>query len=133
MRAPRIRIALQGELGAYSELVAREFFREEIEVAPEISFDEIFEKAEAGAVPYGIVPIENSLAGNIHQSYDLLLEHKLWTVGEIKLKIMHHLIVHSGEGLADLREVVSHPQALSQPATTRDCQHTRSRNISPNR
>jgi prephenate dehydratase len=114
MRAPRIQVALQGELGAYRELAAREFFPGEIEVAPEVTFDEVFEKAEAGAVPYGIVPIESSLAGSIHQNYDLLLEHKLWIVGEIKLRIVHHLIVHSGVGLADLRKVVSHPQALSQ-------------------
>ncbi|MCD6334145.1 MAG: prephenate dehydratase [Candidatus Latescibacteria bacterium] len=114
MKAPRIQVAFQGALGAYSELAAREFFPEDIEVAPEVTFDEVFEKVEAGAVPYGIVPIENSLAGSIHQNYDLLLEHKLWIVGEIKLRIVHHLIVHPGVGLADLRKVVSHPQALSQ-------------------
>ncbi len=114
MKAPRIQVAFQGELGAYSELAAREFFQEEIEVAPEVSFDEVFERVEMGAVPYGIVPIENSLAGSIHQNYDLLMEHQLWIVGEIKLRIVHHLIVHPGVGLADIRKVVSHPQALSQ-------------------
>jgi len=114
MTTPRIQVAFQGELGAYSELAAREFFPEEIEVAPEVTFDEVFEKVEGGAVPYGIVPIENSLAGSIHQNYDLLLEHKLWIVGEIKLRIVHHLIVHPGIGLTDLKKVVSHPQALSQ-------------------
>ncbi|MFH1007862.1 MAG: prephenate dehydratase domain-containing protein, partial [Candidatus Latescibacterota bacterium] len=66
MAAPRIQVAFQGELGAYSELAAREYFSGDIEVAPEQSFDDVFEKVETGAYPYGIVPIENSLAGSIH-------------------------------------------------------------------
>ena len=114
MKAARIQVAFQGELGAYSELAAREFFRDDIEVAPQVTFDEIFEQVEAGRYPYGIVPIENSLAGSIHQNYDLLLEHNLWIVGEIKLRIVHHLIANSGVGSGDIRKVISHPQALFQ-------------------
>lgn len=114
MKASRIQVAFQGELGAYSELAAREFFQGDLDVAPQVTFDEIFENVEAGEYPYGIVPIENSLAGSVHQNYDLLLEHNLWIVGEIKLRIVHHLIVNPGVGLGDIKKVVSHPQALFQ-------------------
>lgn len=107
-------VAFQGELGAFSEMAAREFFGQETEVSPSPTFVEVFGKVSDGAAQAGIIPIENSLAGSIHENYDLLLEHKLSIVGEIKLRIVHHLIVNPGVKLTDVRRVISHPQALAQ-------------------
>lgn len=110
-----LRVAFQGERGAYSEAAAVDFFDgQAIEPAPCETFDEVFACVEAGECDNGIVPIENSLAGSIHRNYDLLLEHDLSIVGEQYLRIVHCMIVHPGTQLTDIRRVFSHPQALAQ-------------------
>jgi len=108
------RIAFQGELGAYSELATYEYFGSEVEVVPKSAFKDIFNAVGNGEVDHGIIPIENSLAGSIHENYDLLLEHDLVITGEIKLRIIHNLIVNPGSDLSDIKRVYSHPQGLSQ-------------------
>ncbi len=117
----KLKVAFQGERGAYSEAAAVEFFDgEAIEPAPCETFDEVFACVEAGECDRGIVAIENSLAGSIHRNYDLLLEHTLSIVGEHYMRIVHCLIVHPGTRLADIRRVYSHPQALAQCEKTLD-------------
>lgn len=107
-------VAFQGELGAFSEAAARAYFGDGVTLSPSATFREVFFKVADGEVESGIVPIENSLAGSIHENYDLLLEHALHIVGEIKLRIVHHLVANSGTSLGDIRRVLSHPQALAQ-------------------
>lgn len=107
-------VAFQGELGAYSELASREFFGHDIEVSPSATFPEVFEKVTGKIVDAGMIPIENSLAGSIHENYDLLLEHDLHIIGELKLRITHHLIANQDVRLDEIRRVISHPQALAQ-------------------
>lgn len=108
-----LRVAFQGERGAYSEMAARAALPE-IEPIPHQSFDDVFASVEAGSVELGLVPIENSLAGSIHRNYDLLLRHSLYIVGETQLRIEHCLMANPGVELADVRVVRSHPQALAQ-------------------
>jgi len=114
VRSPDIVVAFQGEFGAFSEMAARAYFHEAVTVAPQTSFAAIFEAVEGGVCTHGMAPIENSLAGSIHENYDLLLKHTLQIVGEIKLRIVHNLIVHPGVRLASVRRIYSHPQALAQ-------------------
>lgn len=109
-----IRAAFQGELGAYSELAALEYFHREVTVVPRPSFAAVFEAVRAGEVDHGVIPIENSLTGSIHDNYDLLLEYDLVITGEIKLRIVHNLLANPGVKLEDIRRVYSHPQGLSQ-------------------
>ncbi|MFC1607788.1 prephenate dehydratase [Candidatus Latescibacterota bacterium] len=108
------KVAFQGVLGAYSELATYEYFGHEVTVVPCPSFNEVFDAVENGETDHGIIPVENSLAGSILENYDLLMERELTCTGEIKLRIMHNLIVNDGLKLEDIKRVYSHPQALSQ-------------------
>lgn len=78
------------------------------------SLDDVFRKVEEKEIDCGVVPIENSIAGSIGATYDLLLQHDLHITGEIFLEIGHHLLGLPGTELADITSVYSHPQALQQ-------------------
>jgi arogenate/prephenate dehydratase len=108
-----MRIAYQGEPGAFSEAAAG-LVRPDAATVPCRSFDEVFEAVTRGNVSHGIVPIENSIGGSIHRNYDLLLEHELPIVGEVELKVEHALLAMPGVPLDAIRRVYSHPQALAQ-------------------
>lgn len=112
-----LRVAYQGEPGAYSDLAAREALGGAIETVPCESFDAVFERLAAGKVERAVVPVENSLAGTIHRVYDLLLRHDLSIVGERTLTISHCLIAAPGVTLEEIEVVRSHPHALAQ------CEH----------
>jgi prephenate dehydratase len=78
------------------------------------SFDLVFAAVSSGSCDCGFIPIENSLAGSIHQNYDLLLRNQLWVVGEHFLRVSHCLIGRPEARLELVRKVISHPQALAQ-------------------
>ena len=108
-----MRIAYQGEPGAYSEAAALRF-RPSADLLPCGTFEAVFEAVEQGRATHGILPIENSSHGTIHGNYDLLLKHELPIVGEVKQPIMHNLLVLEGTTREQLRRVFSHPQGLGQ-------------------
>jgi prephenate dehydratase len=108
------RVAFQGEPGAYSEIAALVYFDREVTVVPKQTFAQVFDAVDCGETVYGIIPIENSLTGSIHDNYDLLLSRDLIITGEIKLRIAHNLLAVPGAEIGDIRRVYSHPQALSQ-------------------
>jgi prephenate dehydratase len=110
----RIKVAYQGERGAFSEDAARKLLGPEIETIPNRTFDEMFESVSSGVARCAVVPIENSLAGSIHKNYDLLVEHQLTIIGETNIKIVHNLIAPCGVTLSEIRRVYSHPVALAQ-------------------
>jgi prephenate dehydratase len=107
-------VAFQGERGAYSEAAAVAHFGEAVRPLPCPAFEAVFEAVTDGSAQRGIIPVENSLAGSIHRNYDLLLRYDLAIVGEVQIRIAHHLIALPDVGLSDLRFVYSHPQALAQ-------------------
>jgi prephenate dehydratase len=106
-------VAFQGEPGAYSQEAIAGYFGP-VETLPCESFETVFAMVTSARSEAGLIPIENSLAGSIHQNYDLLLRHTLWITGEYSLRVRHCLIVHPGVKKSDLRRVISHPQALGQ-------------------
>jgi 3-deoxy-7-phosphoheptulonate synthase len=109
-----MRVAFFGELGSYTELAARNYFKPGAVLVPCQVFGDVFAAVERGKSSYGVIPIENSLTGSIHQNYDLLLHHKLHIVGEIFLGVSHNLIALKGVPRRSLKQIFSHPQGLAQ-------------------
>ena len=108
-----MKIAYQGEPGAYSEAAALRF-SPHAETIPCESFDQVFADVQSGKATHGILPIENSIGGSIHRNYDLLLEHELPVVAEVLLQVSHNLLAFPGTTMADVKKVYSHPQGLAQ-------------------
>ena len=107
-------VSFQGIAGAYSEEAIRQYFGPEVESLPCRTFADLFVAVEEGAADYGMLPIENSLAGSVVQSYELLMEHDLRVRAEVILRVRHRLLATPGTPIADLVRVKSHPQALAQ-------------------
>lgn len=107
-------VAFQGESGAYSEQAIYKKLGRDTPVVPCKSLDSVFEYVSKEQLARGVVPIENSIGGSIDETYDLLLTHKLVVVGEIYLRISHHLLGFPGVDISQLERVYSHPQALKQ-------------------
>jgi prephenate dehydratase len=112
-----VRAAFQGEAGAFSQTAARQVFGPNVVAIPLPAFDDVFAAVTSGRVEFAVVPIENSLAGSIHQNYDLLARHRLEVVGETYVRIEHNLIVLPGTSLGAVRRIYSHPVALAQCQT----------------
>jgi prephenate dehydratase len=107
-------IVYQGEPGCNSDVASNKFFPKNVKRKGVRSFKDIFDMVKKGKETYGIVPVENSLTGSIHQNYDLLLEYNLWVIGSVKLRIEHYLMAPVGTDRQSIKEVWSHPEALAQ-------------------
>lgn len=109
-----MKVAFQGKRGAYSEMAIRQYFKNE--VSP-IGFDlseEVCNALEDNEVATGVLPVENSIVGNVAVNVDLLLKHHFFIIGEIYLPINHCLLAKKGVSLSDIKTVKSHPIALAQ-------------------
>ena len=108
-------VACQGLEGAYSCKAAARIFQ-----SPDIhhykQFADVFKAIEEGECRYGILPIENSTAGSVTEIYDLMAKHRFSIVRAVRLDIDHCLLTKNGQTIDDIKEIVSHPQALSQCA-----------------
>lgn len=111
-----LRVAYQGEPGAFSESAARRLLGDRLAAIPCRSFETMFESVERGDSDCCVAPIENSLAGSIHRNYDLLFDSKLTIAGETNLRIVHNVIARPGAELPAIRRIYSHPVALAQCA-----------------
>ncbi len=109
-----MRVAFQGEPGAFSEAAAIQLLGGDIWTVPRATFEAAFSAIAEGAADALLAPVENSLAGSVVRVYDLLLESDLGIVAETILPIEHHLIGCPGSSLSDIRSVASHPMALAQ-------------------
>ena len=109
----RASVACAGCEGAFAHLAAERLFD-----LPEMmfvsNFNSVFRAINSGLCEYGVLPIENSLAGSVNAIYDLLNEHNVSIVRSIRLKVDHSLLTHPGVKLEEIREIYSHQQAISQ-------------------
>jgi prephenate dehydratase len=106
--------AFQGERGAFSEEAARRLLGRRVRVLPCPRFEDVFSSLAEKKVQAAVVPIENSLAGSVHENYDHLLHHDLPIVAETSVRIVHNLIAPPGVPFRKIRRVFSHPVALNQ-------------------
>lgn len=106
-------VACQGVEGSYSQMACDKLFS-----LPSIlyfrSFEAVFQAVEQGLCDYGILPIENSSNGSVNAVYDLMRDHNFYIVRSIRLHIDHHLLAKPGADLSQIREIVSHEQAIGQ-------------------
>ncbi|MBX3085680.1 MAG: prephenate dehydratase [Anaerolineae bacterium] len=107
-------VAFQGVHGAYSEEAVRQHFGESVETLPCPLLNDVFQAVESGRATYGMVPVENSVAGTVATAYELLIEHDLRVQAEVILHVHHALLAAPGTKLADVKVARSHPQALAQ-------------------
>ena len=110
---PKAMVACQGVEGAYSQIACEKLFQ-----APSImyckTFESVFSAIESGLCRYGILPIENSLAGSVNSVYDQMIRHHFYIVRSTRIKIDHTLLALPGVKLEDIREIYSHEQAINQ-------------------
>lgn len=108
-----MKIAFQGERGAYSE-TASLLFKPGCDPQPSVNLEDVFAAVEKREAEAGVVPLENSTGGTIHRTYDLLLQHDLTIVGEVEMRVVHSLIALPGTTIDQLTHIYSHPQAIAQ-------------------
>ena len=112
--AQTVKVAFQGARGAFCEQACRQLLGPDIELKPCERFVEIFEALKDGEVDHSVVPIENTLAGSVHENYDHLLEYKLPILAETRVRIVHNLIGRPEAEMSQIRRAISHPVALGQ-------------------
>ena len=108
------RVAFQGERGAFSEEAALKLLGPEIELVPRKTFADLYASLDNGAADYLIAPVENTIAGVVQPSVDLLNARSLSVLNEIQIKIEQHLIGCPGAAFETIETVQSHPVALAQ-------------------
>ena len=109
-----MKIAFQGELGAFSQQAIRQLLGPRAEPVPYQRFDEVFAALRGKRVDAAVLPIENTLHGSVHENYDLLLRYDFEITAETSVRIVHNLIAPPGVTFERLRKVYSHPVALNQ-------------------
>src|SRR5262245_36127671 len=109
-----MRVAFQGELGAFSQVAVRQLAGERAIPVPQPWFDQVFGALASGEVDAGAVPIENTLHGSIHETYDLMLKHNFVITAETSVRIVHNLVAPPGTSFSQIRTVYSHQVALNQ-------------------
>jgi prephenate dehydratase len=112
--ARKIRVAVQGERGAFSEEAALKLLGHEIELVPQRTFAALYSSLENGDADYVLAPVSNTIAGPVQASVELLQQSSLQRLDEIELQIEQHLIGRPDATLTNLESVQSHPVALAQ-------------------
>ncbi len=109
-----MRIAIQGDSGSFHDTAAQILFGDDITLIACESFRDVFEAISADAADAGVVAVENSLYGSLHETYDMIVRWQYPIIGETTLRIHQQLISWPGSTLAEITEIYSHPAALEQ-------------------
>lgn len=109
-----MRVAFQGELGAFSQQAIRQFLGHAAQPVPCERFDQAFAALAQSKADAAAIPIENTLHGSIHENYDLLLQHDFVITAETNVRVVHNLIAPPGLGFGQVRRAFSKDVALNQ-------------------
>lgn len=109
-----LRVAFLGPEGTFTQTAALKHFGHAVVAVPLANIDEVFREVEAGSVNYGVVPIENSSEGMVNHTLDSFLDSTLRIIGEVELRIHHHLLVSEGTRIEAISRIYSHQQSLAQ-------------------
>jgi prephenate dehydratase len=107
-------VSFQGERGAFSQEAIRRLLGDQAEALPCQRFEEAFQSLKKGSADAAVIPMENTLAGSVHENYDHLLHFDFQIVGETSVRIVHNLIAAPGVSFGKIRRVYSHPVAINQ-------------------
>ena len=110
----KVRVGFQGELGAFSQEAVGQLLGDRAAVVPFQRFEEVFKALDGGQTDAAVIPIENTLAGSVHENYDHLLRFDVTIVAETNVRIVHNLMAAPGVKFGNVRRVYSHPVALNQ-------------------
>lgn len=113
----RTTVAFQGARGAFSEQACRQLLGEELIFKPLERFVDIFDALEQKKVRYAVAPIENTLAGSVHENYDHLIQYRFPIIAETRVRIVHNLIGRPESEFSEIKRAISHPVALGQCLT----------------
>jgi len=108
------RIGFQGALGAFSQEAVAQLLGTKVEVVPFPRFEDVFRALTRRKIDAAVIPIENTLAGSVHENYDHLLHFDVRIAAETNVRIVHNLIAPPGVRFKDIRKIYSHPVALNQ-------------------
>jgi len=109
-----LEVAYLGPEGTFTQQAAKKHFGQWVKTKPMPAIDEVFREVEAGAVQYGVVPIENSTEGVVNHTLDTFISSNLKICGEVELRIHHHLMAGPNTKLDKITRVYSHQQSLAQ-------------------
>lgn len=109
-----MKIAFQGIRGAYSEMALHSYFGKDVESVGCDAFDDVFDAVNDGTVTFGLIPVENTIAGTVVENYDLLFANEVFVIAEVYLPIRHTLLGKKGARLEEITQAYSHPHALKQ-------------------
>lgn len=109
-----LRIAFLGPNGTFTQTAALKHFGHSVQTVPLNTIDEVFREVEAGAVNYGVVPIENTTEGIVTHTADSFLTSAARIIGEVELRIHHHLLVSEGTRVEAVSRIYAHQQTLAQ-------------------
>jgi prephenate dehydratase len=108
------RVAIQGGYGSFHETAALSYFKDDAEVVPCVTFEDVFFAVNSNQADCGLMAIENTVAGSLLHNYTLLRDSKLKVTGEILLRVRQNLMALPGQSIAEITEVHSHPIAIAQ-------------------
>jgi len=108
------KVSIQGIKGAFHEEAAQNYFKSEIEIIPNLTFEDVINSVQNQTSDYGIMAIENTISGTIHPNLNLIQQSGLKITGEVYLPITQNLIAQPGTKLEDIIQVTSHPMAIDQ-------------------